>query len=84
MSTQLQLVRRIMQGKDLKIKASLISLLAITLVFRMRRSRKVGHAIDKDDLGRAMRMVYERNPDGSKTLLVPFRGKVKKVRALST
>ena len=83
MPAKLHSLRVLARSKDAKVRASFISLVvAVFLLLRSRRNRKTDHSPEESDVARALQMVYEPNSDGSKTLLVPFRGRVKKVSCL--
>ncbi|EJD05544.1 uncharacterized protein FOMMEDRAFT_17828 [Fomitiporia mediterranea MF3/22] len=80
-----QVLRRITNSKDAKLKASsFLSLLVALYLLRRRRKQNTVLSSDKDDVARAMQMVYEPNADGSKTLLLPVRGRVAKVHICET
>ncbi|KAL5498627.1 PXA1 [Sanghuangporus vaninii] len=80
----LQTLRKLVQGRNARLNASLLSLLIVVYLLRRRRNGKQDHVADQENLARAMQMVYEPNSDGSKTLLVPFKGRVKKVNICET
>lgn len=66
-------------------KISLIVLLTTLLLLRQRILRRTKNLVSKssslsvEELAAAAQQVYTNNSDGSKTLLVPFRGRISKV-----
>lgn len=71
-------------------KLSLIVLLTTLLLLRRRILRRTKNLVSKssslsaEELAAATQQVYTNNLDGSKTLLVPFRGRISKVHIYFT
>ncbi|KAH8116020.1 ABC transporter transmembrane region 2-domain-containing protein [Phellopilus nigrolimitatus] len=71
-------------GRDKTKHASLVALLLALVLLRKRLLGKAQPRLSPDELARETQKLYEVNKDGSKTLLVPFRGRVAKVEMRPT
>ncbi|KAI5120609.1 hypothetical protein M0805_008085 [Coniferiporia weirii] len=73
-------LRDIIHDKNARSKAPpLIGLLVILFLLRKRLFRKTRTAPSDKKLAEATQTLYETNADGSRTLLVPFQGRIAKV-----
>ena len=66
-------------------RVSLILILSTLLLLRRRILRRTKDLVSKsklsaEELAAAAQQLYVENADGSKTLLIPFRGRIAKVR----
>lgn len=63
-----------------RLKVSAVGLVLTLFLLRQSLRKRTTKSSEAVDVSHASRKLYERNEDGSKTLLVPFRGRFAKVR----